>query len=77
MQHEPYEKRLLRIFAEAGYSPAEILTIKPEDMVEVPNITVPNIRTVLYLQNKAPIPKGCRHCTDRTIEKFLEELGLG
>ena len=77
MQHEPYEKRLLRIFAEAGYSPAEILTIKPEDMVEIPRITVPNIRTILFLQRKAPIPKRCKICPDRAFEQFLEALGLG
>lgn len=77
MQHEPYEKRLLRIFEQAGYTPADILTLKPEELVEVPNITVPNIRTVLFLQHKAPIPKNCRRCPDRAMQKFLEELGLG
>lgn len=76
MKHEPYEKRLLRIFEQAGYDPADILTLQPEELVEIPNITVPNIRTVLFLQRKAPIPKSCRNCTDRTILKFLEELGL-
>lgn len=77
MQHEPYEKRLLRIFDQAGYAPADILTIKPEDLVEIPNITVPNIRTVLFLQRKATMPKGCKKCPDRAMHKFLEEMGLG
>lgn len=49
---ERYEKRLFRLFAEAGYSPVRILTITPEEMVEIPGITVPNIRTVLNIQNK-------------------------
>lgn len=49
---ERYEKRLFRIFEEAGYSPIRILTITPEEMVEIPGITVPNIRAVLYVQNK-------------------------
>lgn len=49
---ERYEKRLFRLFEEAGYSPVRILTITPEEMVEIPGITVPNIRAVLYVQNK-------------------------
>lgn len=31
---ERYEKRLFRIFEEAGYSPIRILTITPEEMSE-------------------------------------------
>lgn len=49
---ERYEKRLFRLFEEAGYSPVRILTITPEEMVEIPGITVPNIRVVLYVQNR-------------------------
>lgn len=44
---ERFEQRLFRIFAQAGYSPVQLLTITPEEMVEVPGITVPNIRAVL------------------------------
>ena len=77
MQHETYEKRLIRIFEEAGHKPADILSMPPEELVEIPNITVPNIRTVLFLQRKAPIPKRCKICPDRAFEIFLEEMGLG
>lgn len=49
---ERYEKRLFRLFEEAGYSPVRVLTITPEEMVEIPGITVPNIRAVLYVQNR-------------------------
>ena len=49
---ERYERRLFRLFEEAGYSPTRILTITPEEMVEIPGITVPNIRAVLCVQNK-------------------------
>lgn len=52
MKRERFEQRLLRIFAEAGYSPLRMLTLTPEEMVEVPGVTVPNIRAVLYIQNK-------------------------
>lgn len=52
MNKERFEQRLFRIFAQAGYSPARILTVTPEEMVEIPNITVPNIRAVLCVQNK-------------------------
>lgn len=52
MKKERFEQRLFRIFAEAGYSPVQILTVTPEEMVEIPNITVPNIRAVLCVQNK-------------------------
>lgn len=53
MKRERFEARLLRIFAEAGYKPSQLLDITPEEMVEIPGITVPNIRTVLAVQNKA------------------------
>ena len=52
MKRERFEKRLFRIFEEAGYSPVQILTVTPEEMVEIPGITVPNIRAVLCVQNK-------------------------
>lgn len=52
MARERFEQRLFRIFAQAGYSPIRILTVTPEEMVEVPEITVPNIRAVLYIQKK-------------------------
>ena len=51
MKKERFEQRLFRIFAQAGYSPARILTVTPEEMVEIPGITVPNIRAVLCMQN--------------------------
>ncbi|MGP1589228.1 MAG: hypothetical protein ACTTHL_04900 [Oribacterium sp.] len=53
MKRERFEERLLRIFAEAGYQPSQLLDITPEEMVEIPGIMVPNIRTVLAVQNKA------------------------
>ena len=52
MKRERFEQRLFRIFAEAGYSPIQILTVTPEEMVEISGITVPNIRAVLCVQNK-------------------------
>ena len=52
MSREHFEQRLFRIFAQAGYTPIRILTVTPEEMVEIPGITVPNIRAVLCVQNK-------------------------
>lgn len=52
MSKERFEQRLFRIFAQAGYSPVRILTVTPEEMVEIPGITVPNIRAVLCVQNQ-------------------------
>ena len=52
MKRERFEQRLFRIFAEAGYSPIQILTVTPEEMVEISGITVPNIRAVICVQNK-------------------------
>ncbi len=52
MKRERFEKRLFRIFEEAGFSPIQILTVTPEEMVDIPGITVPNIRAVLCVQNK-------------------------
>lgn len=44
MSKERFEQRLFRIFAQAGYSPVRILTVTPEEMVEIPGVTVPEIR---------------------------------
>lgn len=55
MKREHFEKRLLRIFAEAGYPPSRLLDISPEEMVEVPGVTVPNIRAVLEIQKQTRI----------------------
>lgn len=52
MKKERFEQRLFRIFAQAGYPPVRILTVTPEEMVEIPGITVPNIRAVLCVQNR-------------------------
>ena len=52
MKKERFEQRLFRIFAQAGYSPVQLLTVTPEEMVEIPGITVPNIRAVLCVQNR-------------------------
>ena len=52
MNKERFEQRLFRVFAQAGYAPARILTVTPEEMVKIPNITVANIRAVLCVQNK-------------------------
>ena len=35
MSKERFEQRLFRIFAQAGYSPVRILTVTPEEMVEI------------------------------------------
>ena len=50
MAREYFEQRSLRILKNAGYLPSDLLTISPEEVVEVPGITVPNIRTILTLQ---------------------------
>ena len=49
-KREPYVDRLFLILDEAGFSPTEVLTITPEELIEVPGITVPNVRTILHLQ---------------------------
>ena len=52
MPKERFEQRLFRVFAQAGYSPVRILTVTPEEMVEIPGVTVPEIRAVLCVQNR-------------------------
>ena len=41
MKKERFEQRLFRIFAQAGYPPIRILTVTPEEMVEIPGVTLP------------------------------------
>lgn len=73
MKRERFEQRLFRIFAEAGYSPVQLLTVTPEEMVEIPGITVPNIRAVLCVQNKVLSEKN-RNRAGSLLEKALREI---
>ena len=72
MKRERFEKRLFRIFAEAGYSPIQILTVTPEEMVHIPGITVPDIRAVLCVQNKVLSEKNTVR-KGRLVEALLRE----
>lgn len=69
---ERFEQRLFRIFAQAGYSPVQLLTITPEEMVEIPGITVPNIRAVLCVQNKVLADRN-KVRSGRLVEELLRE----
>ena len=69
---EPFEQRLFRIFAQAGYSPVQLLTVTPEEMVEIPGITVPNIRAVLCVQNKVLADRN-KIRSGRLVEELLKE----
>lgn len=52
MNTKEITERLFRIIKCAGYFSEDVLTIPVEELVEIPGITVPNIRIILYLQNK-------------------------
>lgn len=69
---ERFEQRLFRIFTQAGYSPVQILTITPEEMVEIPGITVPNIRAVLCVQNKVLADQN-KIRSGKLVEALLKE----
>ena len=71
---ERFEQRLFRIFAQAGYSPVQLLTVTPEEMVEIPGITVPNIRAVLCVQNKVLADRN-KIRSGRLVEELLKEAG--
>ncbi len=71
---EPFEQRLFRIFAQAGYSPVQLLTVTPEEMVEIPGITVPNIRAVLCVQNKVLADRN-KIRSGRLVEELLKRGG--
>ena len=68
---ERFEKRLFRIFAQAGYTPARILTVTPEEMVEIPGITVPKIRAVLCIQNKV-LAEETRRRAGQMVDEILQ-----
>lgn len=74
MKKEHFEQRLFRIFAQAGYRPAQLLTITPEEMVEIPGITVPNIRAVLCVQNKV-LSEQNTHRKGRLLRELLHPSG--
>ena len=67
---ERFEQRLFRIFAQAGYSPVQLVT--PEEMVEIPGITVPNIRAVLCVQNKVLADRN-KIRSGKLVETLLKE----
>ena len=69
---ERFEQRLFRIFAQAGYSPVQLLTITPEEMVEIPGITVPNIRAVLCVQNRVLAERNTLRA-GRLVEELLQK----
>lgn len=71
---ERFEQRLFRIFAQAGYSPVQLLTITPEEMVEIPGITVPNIRAVLCVEQSAG---GSEQGSQRQVGRGTFEGGRG
>ena len=73
MKQEQFEQRLFRIFEEAGYSPIQILTVTPEEMVDIPGITVPNIRAVLCVQNKVLSEKNTVH-SGKAVAALLREV---
>lgn len=72
MKKERFEARLFRIFAQAGYSPVQLLTVTPEEMVEIPGITVPNIRAVLCVQNKVLAEQNTLRA-GRLVEELLQK----
>lgn len=72
MKKERFEARLFRIFAQAGYSPVQLLTVTPEEMVEIPGITVPNIRAVLCVQNRVLTEQNTLRA-GRLVEELLQK----
>ena len=50
------------------------LTVTPEEMVEIPGITVPNIRAVLCVQNKVLADRN-KVRSGRLVEELLKEAG--
>lgn len=72
MKKERFEQRLFRIFAQAGYSPVQLLTVTPEEMVEIPGITVPNIRAVLCVQNRVLAERNTLRA-GRLVEELLQK----
>lgn len=74
MKREPFEKRLLRTFAEAGYPPSRLLDISPEEMVAIPGVTVPNIRAVLEIQKQSRIEGQLRETLKDMLDCAGQEL---
>ena len=72
MKKERFEQRLFRIFAQAGYSPVQLLTVTPEEMVEIPGITVPNIRELLCVQNRVLAEQNTLRA-GRLVEELLQK----
>ena len=72
MAKEKFEERLFRVLGEAGYPPIKILTITPEEMCKIPHITVPNIRTILCIQNEIIDDKNLK-VTEEKIKQMLKE----
>ncbi len=50
VKRERFMERLVRVFREAELPPALMLFVPPLMLAELPRITVPEIRAVLYLK---------------------------
>ncbi len=72
MSKERFEERLFRVLGEAGYPPIKIFTLTPEEMCKIPHITVPNIRTILCIQNEIIDDKNLKVREER-IRQMLKE----
>lgn len=51
-KRENYGSRMVRIIFEAGYSVKDIPNLTINEILEIKGITVPNIKTIIYIQNK-------------------------
>ena len=58
---ERFEQRLFRIFAQAGYSPVQLLTITPEEMVEIPGRNKVRSGKLVEALLKEAEESGCCH----------------
>ena len=76
IRRERFMERLVRVFRQAGYAPACILTISPLELAEIENITVPGIRAVLLLQHRVLDDPGGMDAAMQMLERYGCEVSV-
>lgn len=71
---ERFMERLLRVFKQAGYPPACILTITPLELSRIPGITVPGIRAVCYMQHMIMSDPQMVDAVVQMLDRYIREV---
>lgn len=77
MAKEKFEERLFRVLGEAGYPPIKIFTLTQKELCNIPHITVPEIRTIICIQDEIIDDKNLKVREERIRQMLMEVANDG